>query len=116
MHPAVRAQRFRTGQGLAHHVLMAPATRALMPLHHTRVDGRIAQQGQDVRAPCFAIAGPHIAPPPLRRFFHLPRGNPYGQRRTQRGARPVALRQLANPRASPSSLPRPQGSSVLDRF
>lgn len=73
-HPAVIAQGLRKGQGLAHLALIAQATRAIMPLHHTRVDVRIAQQGQDVLAPRFAIEGTDfdpLDPPPLIVFFHL---------------------------------------------
>ena len=45
-----------------------------MPLHHARVDVLIAQQGQDVLEPCFALEGTHVDPldsTSLRVFFHL---------------------------------------------
>lgn len=46
----------------------------MIPFHHTRVDVRIAQPGQDMLEPCFAIEGAHVEPldpPPLLLFFPL---------------------------------------------
>lgn len=73
-HPAVIARCFRKSQGLTHLVLIAQATRAVMPLHHTRVDVLIAQQGQNALEPRFVIEGAHfdpLDPTSLIVFFYL---------------------------------------------
>lgn len=104
-HPAVGARCVRKGQRLAHLALVAQATRAVLPLPHTRVHGGIAQHGQDVLAPRFAIEGAPcnpLDPAPLILFLSLPLGHPL--RPAEDGTRRPACRPEARGRGT-----RPKG-------
>ena len=61
-HPAVIPRRFGKGQGLTHFALIAQATGPIMPLHHTRVNHFVAQQGQDMLQTGFAMDGSYFHP------------------------------------------------------
>jgi hypothetical protein len=61
-HPAGIAGRFGKGQGLAHLAAVAPATRAMMPLHDTCIDLLIPESVQHLVETGCAPHRPHIDP------------------------------------------------------
>jgi len=101
-HPAVIPWGFREGEGLAPLALIAQTTRAVMAFHHAGIDMPVAQQGQDVLEPRFAIESTHfdpLDPPLLIVFFHLPLGQALwpAEDRTRRSALRLETRQRVAP-------------------